>query len=236
MENQDLSISQLMLALDLTGQELVPFAKDNANGAFTVELLASIIREGLATQSAVNGKQNKLTPGYGIEITAENEIRTTLDVSPFVLVDELPTSDIKNKIYCVPDPDGEAGKNERIEYMWFGDYWEAVGKFNPKVDLSDYLKSTDADRIYQKKVDMPNMAEYAKVTALNTLAQSVASLTTQLASIQQKLDSIPTMPITDGRSYAIKNGQWDMIADITEAIATVNVDYTENNEEGENAE
>ena len=192
-QNQDLSISQLMLALDLTGQEIIPFAKDNANGAFSVELLKSIIREGMATQSSVNGKQNKLTPGYGIEITAENEIRTTLDVSPFVLVDELPTSDIKNKIYCVPDPDGEAGKNERIEYMWTGDHWEVVGKFNPKVDLSDYLKAIDADRIYQKKVDMPNMAEYAKESALNSLAQSVASLTTQLASIQTKLNSIPDM-------------------------------------------
>lgn len=233
-QNQDLSISQLMLALDLTGQEVVPFAKDNANGAFTVELLMSIIREGLATQSAVNGKQNKLTPGYGIEITAENEIRTTLDVSPFVLVDELPTSDIKNKIYCVPDPDGEAGKNERIEYMWTGDHWEEVGKFNPKVDLSDYMKATDADRIYQKKVDMPNMAEYAKVTALNTLAQSVASLTTQLATIQQKLDTIPTMPITDGRCYAIKDREWVVIADVTESVAAVN-SYEETPENGAEA-
>lgn len=33
-QNQDLSISQLMLAPDLTGQEIIPFAKDNANGAF----------------------------------------------------------------------------------------------------------------------------------------------------------------------------------------------------------
>lgn len=221
-QNQDLTISQLMLALDLTGQEIIPFAKDNANGAFTVELLMSIIREGMATQSTVNGKQNKLTPGYGIEITAENEIRTTLDVSPFVFVDELPTSNIKNKIYCVPDPDGEVGKNERIEYLWTGDHWEECGKFIPKVDLTDYLKATDADRIYQKKADMPNMEEYAKVTALNSLAQSVATLTTQLAAIQQKLDTIPSMPITDGRCYAIKNGQWVVIADITESVAAVN--------------
>lgn len=220
--HQDLTISQLMLALDLTGQEMIPFAKDNANGAFTVELLMSIIREGLATQAAVNGKQNKLTPGYGIEITAENEIRTNIDVSPYALVDELPTSDIKNKIYCVPDPNGEAGKNDRIEYLWLGDHWEEVGKFNPKVDLTDYLKATEADRIYQKKVDMPNMEEYVKVTALNSLAQSVATLTTQLATIQQKLNTIPTMPITDGRCYAIQDGQWVVIADITESVAVVN--------------
>lgn len=226
-QNQDLSISQLMLAPDLTGQEIIPFAKDNANGAFSVELLKSIIREGMATQSSVNGKQNKLTPGYGIEITAINEIRTTLDVSPFVLVDELPTSDIKNKIYCVPDPDGAVGKNERIEYIWTGDHWEVVGKFNPKVDLSDYLKATDADRIYQKKVDMPNMAEYAKESALNSLAQSVALLTTQLASIQTKLNSIPDMPLTDSKHYAIQNGQWVVIADTTEVVLTAKNDFNE---------
>lgn len=233
-QQQDLPISQLMLALNLNGQELVPFAKDNANGAFTVALLMSIIREGLATQTSVNGKQNKLIPGYGIEITPENEIRTNLDVSPFEVVDELPTSDIKNKIYCVPDPNGEVGKNELIEYMWLGDHWEEVGKFAPKINLTEYLKSTDADRIYQKKADMPNMEEYAKVSALSTLAQSVALLTTQLSNIQTKLDTIPTMPITDGRCYAIKDGQWVMIADITESVAAVNT-YEETPENGDEA-
>lgn len=235
-QNQDLTISQLMLALDLTGQEIIPFAKDNANGAFTVALLMSVIREGMATMSALNGKQNKLTPGYGIEITAENEIRTNLDVSPYALVDELPTSDIKNKIYCVPDPNGEAGKNDRIEYMWLGDHWEEVGKFNPKVDLTDYLKSTDAERIYQKKADMPNMAEYAKLTALNTLAQSVATLTTQLATIQQKLDTIPAMPLTDGKCYAIQDGQWVVIADVTEEVATTTIEAGINASEDDNTE
>lgn len=224
---QDLTISQLVQAVDLTGQELVPFAKDNANGSFSVALLTTIIREGLATQSALNGKQNKLTPGYGIEITAENEIRTKLDVSPFEIVEELPTADIKNKIYCVPDPDGEVGKNEYVEYLWIEDHWEVVGKFAPKVDLTPYLKAADAERIYQKKADMPNMEEYAKVTALNSLAESVALLTTQLATIQTKLETIPTMPVTDGRTYAINNGQWTQIADITESVATVSNDPDE---------
>ena len=226
-QNQDLSISQLMLALDLTGQEIVPFARDNANGAFTVELLTSIIREGLATQSAVNGKQNKLTPGYGIEITADNEIRANLDLSPFVIVEELPTADILNKIYLVPDPDGQAGKNEYIEYIWAEDHWEVFGKFTAAIDLTPYLKATDAERIYMKKADMPNMEEYAKVTALNTLAQTVSVLVTQMANVQTKLNTIPAMPLTDGKCYAIKDGAWVEIADVTESVATVNKDIDE---------
>lgn len=233
-QQKDLSISQLILALELSGQEIVPFAKGNANGAFTVELLMSTIREGLATQSSVNGKQNKLTPGYGIEITAENEIRTNLDVSPFVIVDELPTSDILNKIYLLPDPDGQVGKNEYVEYLWVNDHWEIVGKYTVTVDLAPYLKSADAERIYQKKADMPNMEEYAKVTALNSLALQLASITTQLSNIQTKLNSIPTMPMTDGKCYAMLNGQWEVIADINELVATVKQDAGEETPSGPN--
>lgn len=231
-QHQDLPISQLALAIDLNGQEIIPFAKENengtfANGAFTVELLKSIIREGLATLTAVNGKQNKLTPGYGIEITAENEIKTNLDVSPFALVDELPTSDIKNKIYCVPDPDGEVGKNERIEYMWFGDHWEVVGKFSPKVDLTDYLKSVDAERIYAKKSEIPDTSGFVTMTAANVMAEQIATLVTQMSAVQTRLNAIPALPLNDGKHYAMLNGQWTVIADVTESVLTAKNDFSE---------
>lgn len=94
----------LIPALQLDGNEIIPFAKDNANGSMLVSLLKAFITDGYATTSALNGKQNKLTPGYGIEITPENEIRTKLDVSPFEVVDEPsdirhPTSRIKSIAY-----------------------------------------------------------------------------------------------------------------------------------------
>lgn len=221
MENKDLKISQLELATEVDGREALPFAKDNGNGAVLVSLLMEAFREGMATQAALNGKQNQLTPGYGIEITAENEIRTKLDVSPFELVDELPTAEIKNKIYCVPDPDGEVGKNERIEYMWLGDHWEVVGKFTPKVDLSEYLKSTDIERIYAKKTDIPDITPLATKVALNTLAEQVAQLTLSLASLRTVVEGIPDMPIHDGRTYGVLDGEWEPIAEVGQAIATV---------------
>lgn len=224
MENKDLKISQLELATEVDGREVVPFAKDNGNGAVLVSLLMEAFREGMATQAALNGKQNQLTPGYGIEITAENEIRTNLDLSPFVLVSELPTSDIKNKIYCVPDPDGEVGKNERIEYMWLEDHWEVVGKFNPKVDLGDYLKSTDIERIYAKKTDIPDITPLATKTALNTLAEQVAQLKLAVNSLKSVVDGIPAMPLHDGRTYGVLDGDWEPIADVGENVATVTAD------------
>lgn len=233
MNNKDLPISQLVLASEIDGREIIPFDKDNANGGLLVSLLIAAFREGMATQAAVNGKQNKLIPGYGIEITPENEIRTKLDVSPFKIVDELPTSEIENKIYLVPDPDGQSGKNEYIEYLWDGNHWEELGKFAPSVDLAPYQKAADAERIYVKKADMPNMEEYAKVAIINALAEQVATLTTQLATAQTKLNTIPAIPLSDGKCYALKNGEWVVIADITEAVLTSQNDFSDTPSVGE---
>ena len=136
MANQDLPISQLVLATALNGEELLPFAKDNANGALLVSLLKTYIRDGLATQEAVNTKQNKLTAGYGIEITADNKIKSTLDVSLFKIVDTLPTENIETKIYLVADPAGKEGENEYIEYMYVNNQWEQIGKYTALLALS----------------------------------------------------------------------------------------------------
>lgn len=228
--NNDLPISRLTTAIDLDGHELVPFAKDNANGAFSVALLKEIIREGLATQSSLNGKQNKLTSGHGIKITPDNVISTDLDLSPMKVVEVLPTADIENKIYLVPDPEGQAGKNEYVEYLWTNDHWEVLGKFTPAIDLAPYLKAADAERIYQKRADMPNMEEYVKLSVVNALAQTVSALTTQVANIKTKIDTIPAIPITDGKCYALKDGAWEIIADTTESVAVVNQDFDEASE------
>lgn len=227
MDNKDLMISQLVMATELDGREVIPFAKDKANGAVLVSLLIAAFREGMATQAAVDGKQNKLIPGPGIEITAENEIRTKLDLSPFELVDELPTADIKNKIYCVPDPDGEVGKNERIEYMWTGDHWEVVGKFHPKVDLTEYLKSIDIERIYAKKTDIPDITPLATKTSLNTLSQEIAQLKQSLNSLKSVVDSIPELPLHDGRTYGMLDGEWEQIADVGKVVATMKKETAE---------
>ena len=221
MNNKDLPISQLVLATEIDGREILPFAKENANGGLLVSLLMAAFREGMATQASVNGKQNKLIPGYGIEITADNEIRTKLDVSPFKVVEELPTADIENKVYLVLDPDGEVGKNEYIEYLWVNDHWEIVGKYTAAVDLTPYMKSADAERIYAKKSDIPDISDCVTRGVVNVLAEQVAALTTQLASAQTKLNTIPSMPLADGKCYAFKDGSWVVVADITESVATV---------------
>ena len=224
MANQDLPISQLVLATELNGEELLPFAKDNANGALLVSLLKTYIRDGLATQEAVNTKQNKLTAGYGIEITADNKIKSTLDVSLFKIVDTLPTENIETKIYLVADPAGKEGENEYIEYMYVNNQWEQIGKYTAKVDLSDYMKTADANSTFAKKTEIPDVSDFVVSSVVSALATQVSTLATQLQTAQTKLDTIPTIPPNDGKCYAMCNGAWVVIADSTESVVTVTND------------
>lgn len=63
-----------------------------------------------------------------------------IDTKLFLIVRELPTTDIKtNKIYLVPNQDGQ-GNNVYIEYLYVENVWEKLGEFKPEVDLSRYIR------------------------------------------------------------------------------------------------
>lgn len=227
MENKDLKISQLVVASQLDGMELIPFAKDNGNGAFLLSLLRTFIRDGLATQTSVDGKQNRLIAGHGIEISADNIISSTLDVSLFHVVDALPTADIENKIYLVKDSDGKEGENEYIEYLYVNGEWEQIGKYTAMVDLAPYQKKTDADATYAKKDDIPDVSDFVTRSAVETIAQELADARQAIESMQTKLDQIPTMPLADDKCYALQNGEWVVVADVTETLLVANDDMDE---------
>lgn len=215
------------MATQLDGNELLPFAKDNGNGAFLLSLLKAFVREGLATQTTVDGKQNRLKAGHGISISPDNTISTTLDVSLFKIVDVLPTANIENKIYLVPDSNGKEGANEYIEYLYILGKWEIVGKYTATVDLSPYILKEDAELLYAKKTDIPDVSGFADLQAVNRLANRLATLEKELQSAKTKLSTIPTMPLEDGKCYAIKSGAWVEIADVTESVATMTNDPDE---------
>lgn len=72
-----------------------------------------------------------------------------IDTMLFLIVRELPTTDIKsNKIYLVPNQDGQ-GNNVYIEYLYVENVWEKLGEFKPEVDLSHILEKLDnkADKV-----------------------------------------------------------------------------------------
>ena len=224
MENKDLPISQLTLATQLDGNEYVPFAKDNGNGAFLLSLLRTFIRDGLATQSSVDGKQNRLKAGNGISISPDNTISSTLDVSLFRIVDVLPTAEIENKIYLVKDANGKEGENEYLEYLYLNGKWELIGKYTATVDLSPYMKKTEADALYAKKTDLPDQEKLVDRKTVETIATELAEARRTISSMQSKLDKLPDIPISDGKCYALMNGAWVVIADVTETILTMEDD------------
>ncbi len=235
MDDKDLKISELIQADQLDGRELIPFAKDDANGSLAVALLKAYISLGLAKQSDVDGKQNKLIAGRGISISPTNEISTTLDVSLLRLVDVLPTTNIEeNKIYLIEDTSSESEENSYLEYMYLNGKWEMMGKYTANVDLSPYLKSADAAQLYAKKSQLPNMELYVPLATYNILAEKVAILENQMTGVKNKLDTIPAIPANDQRCYAIKNGAWTEIAGMTEAVATVTIDEIEQTAQTQN--
>lgn len=94
----------------------------------------SKVVESMLTKDTV-GKANgvaSLDSNGSVPIEQLGNIDTTL----FLIVRELPTTDIKpNKIYLVPNQDGQ-DNNVYIEYLYVENVWEKVGEFKPEVDLS----------------------------------------------------------------------------------------------------
>ena len=92
-------------------------------------------------QEAINN--SKLTPGNGIDIT-DNIISVTIDNEPFVIVDELPEIGLSNKIYLL--------RNDGVfkQYI-YNNGWIEGEDLNVNVNLDAYLKSSEAEELYQPK-------------------------------------------------------------------------------------
>lgn len=97
-------------------------------------------------------KQDKLKAGTGVEITSDNTVNVTLDTTVFKVVASLPESPAagdENKIFLVPAESTEEG-NIYTEYVYVNGKWEEFGTYKSEVDLTPYLKKTDAEATYQK--------------------------------------------------------------------------------------
>lgn len=112
---------------------------------------------GYATENWVNqllqNKQDKLTAGDGIQIVG-NVISSTLDVTLYEVVTQLPSSSINpNKIYLLAD--NQSGpQNKFKEYIWVNNNWELLGEYKAVVDLTPYLTKTEAADTYALKSEI----------------------------------------------------------------------------------
>ena len=111
----------------------------------------SKVVESMLTKDTV-GKSNgvaSLDSNGSVPIEQLGNIDTTL----FLIVRELPTSNIKtNKIYLVPNQNGQSN-NVYVEYLYVENVWEKLGEFKAEVDLSGYVKSNEIYQCIKKDYD-----------------------------------------------------------------------------------
>lgn len=89
----------------------------------------------------------------------------------FLIVDSLPTTGIKNKIYCVKDTStGDTEQNNYIEYFYntTTSKWEKIGEFKADPDLSGYAKLSGA--VFNGTVTFTKDASFNARTNLTGLA------------------------------------------------------------------
>ena len=95
----------------------------------------SKVVESMLTKDTV-GKANgvaSLDSNGSVPIEQLGNIDTTL----FLIVRELPTTDIKtNKIYLIPNKDSQ-GNNIYIEYLYVDNVWENLGEFKAEVNVTN---------------------------------------------------------------------------------------------------
>ena len=190
--------------------------------------------EGQATDSAqslqevVNGKQDTLTAGTGIEITPENQINVTLDTTVFKVVSALPDSPAQgdeNKIHLV-SAESSGANNTYTEYVWVNSAWEILGEYTSEVDLTPYLKTSDAESTYLKITDAES--EYATKTELEGKQNSTDdTLNTTSKTIVGAINEISSKVTGVGKIDPNSPGTGEIFNDYTNNKAIGNFAHAE---------
>lgn len=141
--------------------------------------LGSQVAEGLKTNfesilDEIIKKQDALISGTNIKTingqTVLGKGNIQIDIDLFKIVSTLPENDIDSKkIYLIQNTKSEES-NIYIEYIYANGKWEKLGEYKASVDLSEYLKTADADNKYQAKgnyalkSDIPDVSNLATKT------------------------------------------------------------------------
>ena len=158
------------------------------NGAITLSADGHINSTADTAFRKINGKS--------ILKTNEDTSDITIDLSLFIVPanNTLPTTGINpNKIYLIKNTGVDAStQNVYTEYMYINNTWEKLGEYKATVDLSDYIKKTEAENTYVKRVVgspasyILNSSAELKETDRNNINQavSVSLLYNQIADLK----------------------------------------------------
>ena len=157
-------------------------------------------------QEVINSKQETITAGTGLEFEGTT-LNVTLDTTVFKVVSVLPDSPAQgdeNKIHLVP-AESTGANNIYTEYAWVNSAWEILGEYTSEVDLTPYLKSSDAESTYLKITDAES--EYATKTELATKQNSTDdTLETTSKNIVGAINELVSKPSGVGKVDPNSNG------------------------------
>jgi hypothetical protein len=145
----------------------------------------SKVVESMLTKDTV-GKSNgvaSLDSNGSVPIEQLGNIDTTL----FLIVRELPTTDIKtNKIYLVPNQDGQ-GNNVYVEYLYVENVWEKLGEkvLNPNIKSVQEIINEKADLV-NGKLKAEQLPKLVNITTASTAEEVVTKFNALLADLKTK--------------------------------------------------
>ena len=127
-------------------------------------------------EQAIAGKQDKLTAESPVYIR-NNKIGVYIDNELYVIVTNL--QDVENpnsnKIYLLEIPNGD-GTFRYEQYRWKNGQWFSIGNAMPNIDLAPYLKSADAEDLYQHKGNYADAGDLFLYTLKSDFTELQSSL------------------------------------------------------------
>ena len=177
--------------------------KINLNGvSYDIEDASAQSQVSTLTSDLSQEVSNRQSAVQGVQDNVDNEVRRAkaeekknadaiaslkstvdgLDLTLYVIVDSLPTSDIKtNKIYLVRNASG-ADNNVYTEYAYINSAWEKIGEYKADVDLSNYYTKSQTDNLLSAKADASNVYTKAQVDSMvgNKVSAEVSNNTLNL--------------------------------------------------------
>lgn len=160
----------------------------NQLGTLTGDLSQEVSNRQSAVQGVQDNLNNEVKRAKAAEKTnadAINALKSTvdgLDLTLYVIVDSLPTSDIKtNKIYLVRNASGADG-NIYTEYAYINSAWEKIGEYKANVDLSNYYTKSQTDSLLSGKANVQDVYTKSQVDSMvgNKVTAEVSNNTLNL--------------------------------------------------------
>lgn len=171
------------------------------NGAITLNADGHINSTADTAFRKINGKS--------ILKTNEDTSDITIDLSLFIVPanNTLPTTGINpNKIYLIKNTGIDAStQNVYTEYMYINNTWEKLGEYKATVDLSDYIKKTEAETTYVKQ-SVGSPANYILCTSVleDIIKPNYEHANKKAVSVHTLQDAVLNITSQMSEQYAIK--------------------------------